>query len=200
MKTTSMRLAITGFALLFGLIPAWSQSPPTVEIPPGRPPAFGPVDESIVLRGTVIAYDWSTRYYMEGARIENFIFKAADDTGNPKIVRVVLLWHPADSRRILPNAFYLPGKVWSLTLRSTSPFDFVRQYCITLDAPTFVVDIGDGKKARLRRYVSPTVLPPDTDLTTNFKTAIATRPNSPEMPDTTSMRCMYLERVGPAQR
>ena len=82
----------------------------------------------------------------------------------------------------------------------TSPFDFVRQYCITLGSPTFVVDIGDAKKAKLQRYVSPTVLPPNVDLAANFKTAIATRPASPEMPDTASMQCTYLERVRPAER
>jgi hypothetical protein len=148
------------------------------------------------LRGTIIAYDWSTRYYMEGARVENFVFKGDDN----KFVRVVLMWHPADSRQILPKDFYSLGKVWELTLRTKSPFDFVRQYCIMYDAPTFAVDVGNGKKANLQRYVSPTVLPPDIDLTTNFKTAIAKRPNSPEMPDTTSMQCMYLEKVKTAER
>jgi len=109
------------------------------------------------------------------------------------------MWHPADSRKVLPKDLYSSGMVWTLTLRTTSPFDFVRQYCITRGGPTLVVDIGDAKRAKLQRYISPSVLPPDTDLTTNFMTAIATRPASPEMPDTASMQCMYLEHVAPAQ-
>jgi len=193
-----MRSLIAAVALLFGLIPAWSQSSPNVELPPSGPPALGPFDESMTMRGTIIAYDWSTRYYTEGARVENFVFKTEDN--NSKFVRVVLVWHPADSRKILPKDFYSLGKVWDLTLRTTSPFDFVRQYCIMHDAPTFAVDVGNGKKAKLQRYVSPTVLRPDIELTTNFKTAIAKRPTSPEMPDTTSMQCMYLEKVRTAER
>ena len=105
--------SVTGVLALFvGLIPAWSQSPQTVKIPPSSPPAFGSLDESISLQGSVIAYDWSTRDYMEGARVENFIFKANSNTGKQRVVQVVLMWHPADSRRILPKDFYSPGKIW----------------------------------------------------------------------------------------
>src|SRR6476659_4359366 len=111
-----MRLVIVAFAFLFGLIHAWSQSSPAVQLPPAKPPALGLPDERITMRGAVVAYDWSTRYYMEGARVENFIFKAKGDTNDPKFVRVVLLWHPADRRKILPEHFYSPHKEWRLTL------------------------------------------------------------------------------------
>lgn len=192
-----MRSLIAALTLLFSLT-AWTQSPPNAKLPPSSPPALGPIDEAMTIRGTIVAYDWSTRYYMEGARVENFVFTSEDDS--PKFVRVVLLWHPADSRKVLPKDFYSLGKVWQLTLKTTSPYDFVRHYCIMLDAPTFTVGVGNGKKAKLQRYVSPTLLPPDIDLTTNFKTAIAKRPASPEMPDTTSMQCLYLEKVSIAER
>ena len=195
-----MRSVVGAFALVFGLIPAWSQTPPTVKIPASSPPALGALAQSMTMQGTIVAYDWSTRYYMEGARVENFIFKTEGDSQSPKFVRVVLLWHPADRPRILPRNFYSPHEAWKLTLKTTTPFDFERQYCVMLDAPTFSTNIGNGEKVKLQRYVSPALLPPETDLATNFKTAIATRPTSPEMPDTASMQCMYLGSVRPAQR
>jgi hypothetical protein len=65
------------------------------------------------MQGTVVAYDWSTRYYMEGARVENFIFKERGNAGNAKFVRVVLLRHPADKPRILPKKFYAPHEAKS---------------------------------------------------------------------------------------
>lgn len=191
------RFAIA-LVLAFFAIEACSQSPSNVKLRPAAPPALAPSGELITMRGTVIAYDWSTRYYMEGARVENFVFRS--EGNNPQFVRVVLLWHPADSRKVLPKNFYSPGKVWKLTLKTTSPYDFVRQYCIMQDTPTFVVDVGDGKKAKLQRFLSPSVLPPDVDLATNFKTALAKRPASPEMPDTSSMHCMYLQDVRTSER
>ena len=102
-----MRSAIV-FALLLGLVPAWSQSLPAVELPSVNPPAVVPHDERITMQGTVVAYDWSTRYYMEGARVEKFVFKAKANATKPKFVRVVLLWHPADKPRTLPKDFYSP--------------------------------------------------------------------------------------------
>jgi len=137
---------------------------------------------------------------MEGARVENFIFKAGGNAGDAKFVRVVLLWHPADKPRILPRNFYAPHEAWKLTLNRTTPFDFVRQYCVTLHALTFSTEIGNGEKVDLQRYVSPAVLPPDVDLPTNFKTAIAKRPTAPEMPDPISLQCMYLREVAVADR
>lgn len=193
-----MRSVRGAFALFFGLIPAWSQSPPTVKIPPSSPPVLGALDQSMTMRGTIVAYDWSTRYYMEGARVENFIFKAGGNPADAKFVRVVLLWHPADKPRILPKNFYSRHE-WKLTLNTTTPFDFVRQYCIT-DAPTFSTEIGNGERVELQRYVSPAVLPPDVDVPTNFKTAIAKRPTSPEIPDPRSLQCMYLREVAVPDR
>jgi hypothetical protein len=107
-----MRSAIVAVALLIGLIPAWPQSPPARELSPGKPPVLGAPDEVASLRGTVVAYDWSNRYFMEGARIENFVFKTEGDAIGSKFVRVVLVWHPADSHRILPNDFYSAHRVW----------------------------------------------------------------------------------------
>jgi hypothetical protein len=190
-----MRSVIGALALFFGLIPAWSQSPPTVRIPPNSPPTLAPLNQSISVRGTIVAYDWSTRYYMEGARVENFIFKEERGAGNEKFVRVVLLWHPTDKPRILPRNFYSPHQAWKLTLDAATPFDFVRQYCITPDGPTFSTDIGNGERVKLQRYVSPAVLPPDFDLPTNFRTAIANRPTSPKIPDPRSLQCLYLREV-----
>lgn len=194
-----MRSAIVASTLLFSLISAWSQSPPAVELPSVSHPAIGP-HKQITMQGTVVAYDWSTRYYMEGARVENFVFRAKGDATSPKYVRVVLLWHPADKPQILPKDFYSSSAPWQITLRSTSPYNFVRRYCQTLDAPTFVTDAGNGNRVKLQRYVSPAVLPPDIDLAANFVTAVATPPTSPEMPDPRSMQCMYLEKVRPAER
>jgi hypothetical protein len=188
----------TALVLTFFAIAAWSQSPPNGKLRPATPSVLAPSAELITMRGTIIAYDWSTRYYMEGARVENFVFRS--EGNNPQFIRVVLLWHPADSRKILPKNFYSLGKVWKLALNTTSPYDFVRQYCIMQDASTFVVDVGDGKKAKLQRFLSPAVLPPEIDLPTNFKTALAKRPASPDMPDTTSMQCMYLQKVSTAAR
>jgi TonB family protein len=42
-----MRTVMGAFVLFFGLIPVWSQSPPTVKIPPSSPPALGAVDQSM---------------------------------------------------------------------------------------------------------------------------------------------------------
>jgi hypothetical protein len=154
----------------------------------------------MTMLGVIVAYDWSTRDYMEGARVENFIFQAEANARNPKFVRVVLLWHPADKPRILPKNFYSPHEAWKLTLKTTTPFDFVHQYCIMLDAPTFSVDIGNGETVKLQRYVSPAVLRPEVDLLTNFRSAIAKRPTSPEMPDPRSLQCMYLQKVTVAER
>jgi hypothetical protein len=195
-----MRPVIGAFALFFGMVPAWFQSPPNAKIPPSSPPALGATNQSMTMQGTIVAYDWSTRYYMEGARVEKFMFKAGGNAGDAKFVRVVLLWHPADKPRILPKKFYSPHEAWKLTLNTTTPFDFVRQYCNTLDAPTFSTEIGNGEKVELQRYVNPATLPPDVDLPTNFKTAIAKRPSSPETPDPRSLQCMYLREVAVADR
>jgi len=100
--------------------------------------------------------------------------------------------------KVLPEHFYASHKQWEITLNKVSTYDFVRQYCL-LGSPRFVVDVGAGKKTKLQRYVSPTVWPPDINLTANFKTAIAKHPTSPAMPDTTSMQCMYLEDVNPVE-
>lgn len=196
-----MRPAIVMLALFFSLVPTWAQSPPAVELSSQNSPVLGRSDERIKMQGIVFAYDWTTRYYMEGARVENFVLKTSSTSAtDPEFVRVVLLWHPADRPRILPKDFYSLRKVWQLTLGTTSLYDFVRQYCTMLDAPTFFADVGNGKKVELQRYVSPALLPPDIDLSTNFRMAMAKRPTSPEMPDPRSMPCMYLEKVRPAER
>ena len=87
---------------------------------------------------------------MEGARVENCIFKAKGAPNDGDFFRVVLLWHPADSRKVLPEHFYASHKQWEITLNKASTYDFVRQYCL-LGSPTFVVDVGAGKKTKLQR-------------------------------------------------
>lgn len=165
-----------------------------------QPPSILQRDQQEIVKGTVIAYDWSTRYYMEGARVDRFIFRVEGrsiSAGTQPLVRVVLLWHPADKPRIIPKDFRGPHKQWQLTLKTTTPFDFVRQYCTGEDAPTFPTEIGNGRQIELPRYVNPAALPPDVDLSVNFRTAIARRPASPEMPEPRSLPCLYLENVKP---
>ncbi|HEX7424646.1 MAG TPA: hypothetical protein VF311_12290 [Terriglobales bacterium] len=154
---------------------AGPQSTRVAAVPLQLPSGILPRTERQIVTGTLIVYDWSTRYYMEGARVERFIFQ--DSNNARRLMRVVLLWHPADNRRILPNQFYKPGKQWRLTLSTDAPYDFVREYCAIADTPTFFTEVGNGKKVELPRYVSPTVLPPDVDLATNFRNAIANRPH-----------------------
>lgn len=179
-----------------------AQTPPQASIPTQLGQLF-PSDQK-TLEGVVLAYDWTTRNYMEGARVENFIFKAAAhnssaSSSDPTFVRVVLVWHPVDKPRVLPASFYASNKKWHLTLRTTTPFDFVRDFCETKAAPTFSSDVGKGRKVELPRYVSPSVLAPSAGVAKNFSTAVAKRPTSPQMPDPRSMSCMYLERVTPLE-
>lgn len=176
---------------------AVAQSPPRIELPAQQPPSeLFAGDYPKTIDGAVVAYDWTTRYYMEGARVENFIFKTGTG-GKPTFVRVILMWHPADKPRIVPDDFYTSTKKWRLTIRATTPFDFVRQYCEKEAAPTFAADVGKGRKVELRRYVSPAKLPPNAGIPENFKAALAHPPTSPRLPDTRSMPCVYLERVSP---
>jgi TonB family protein len=42
-----MRSVIRGLSLFFGLTQAWSQSPPTVDIPPSPPPVLGALGQSM---------------------------------------------------------------------------------------------------------------------------------------------------------
>jgi len=183
---------------------AAAQSPPQVSTPAQQPPQLFPSNDQKTVEGVVVAYDWATRYYMEGARVENFIFQSAADTASgesgPTFVRVVLVWHPADRPRILPSNFYSSSKKWRLTLRTATPFDFVRKFCETGAAPTFISDIGEGRKIELPRYVSPAILPPSAGITKNFNTALAKRLTSPQMPDPRSISCMYLEKVSSVRR
>jgi hypothetical protein len=108
-----------------------------------------------------------------------------------------LIWHPADKPRIIPKDFYAPQKQWQLTLKTTTPFDFVRRYCTGEDAPTFPTEVGKGRRIELPRYVNPAALPPDIDLSVNFRSAIARRPASPQLPDPRSLPCLYLAKVNP---
>lgn len=176
-----------------------AQTAPDVHVS-SPPPNILRRDQQETVKGTVIAYDWSTRYYMEGARVDRFIFRVEGRSiraGTQPFVRVVLLWHPADKPRIIPKDFYGPHKQWQLTLKTTTPFNFVREYCTGEDAPTFPTEVGNGPQIELPRYVNPAALPPDIDLGANFRTAIARRPASPEMPDPRSLPCLYLEKVNP---
>jgi hypothetical protein len=157
----------------------------------------------MTVQGTIVAYDWSTRYYMEGARVERFIFRVdgrATNANAQPLVRVVLLWHPADKPRAIPTDCYAPQKRWQLTPKTTTPFDFVRRYCSGEDAPTFPTEVDNGRKIELPRYVDPGALPPDINLSANFRTAIAERPASPETPDPRSLQCLYLREVTVADR
>ena len=178
------------------LIPAaTSQAPPEVKVPSQQPPPeLFKDDYPKTIDGAVLAYDWTTRYYMEGARVEHFIFKAGTNE-KPTFTRVVLMWHPADKSRVLPDDFYGSAKRWRITVRASTPFDFVRQYCEKEAAPTFIADVGEGRKIELCRYVSPAVLPPNAGISENFKNALANPPTSPQMPNPRSMQCMYLEQV-----
>ena len=108
----------------------------TQTAPSQLPSAVLQRDEQKIVEGAVVAYDWSTRYYMEGARVERFIFRA-EGASSPTFMRVVLMWHPADQPRILPEDFYASERHWRLTLRTRSAFDFVREYCSSGEAPTF---------------------------------------------------------------
>lgn len=188
--------------VMFSLVTA--QAPPQVSIPAQPAPQLFPPNDQKALDGVVFAYDWTTRYYMEGARVEQFIFKTAAKvrTGRTEssFVRVILVWHPADKPQILPSNFYESNQNWRLTLDTATPFDFVRQYCEKEAAPTFTSDIGGGRKVKLARYVSPAVLPPNAGVAKNFSTAIATHPAPPQMPDPRSMPCMYLEKVTRLER
>lgn len=176
-----------------------AQSPPPASIPAQQLPQLFPSNVQQTIDGVVLAYDWTTRDDMEGARVERFIFKTAAKApsggGGTSFIRVVLLWHPAEKPRILPDDFYSSKKKWRLTLNSATPFDFVRQYCEKEAAPTFTCDSGEGRKIELPRYVSPAVLPPSAGLAKNFSTAIRKHPTPPPMPDTRLMRCMYLDKV-----
>ena len=65
------------------------------------------------------------------------------------------------------------------------------------EAPTFPTEVGKGRRIELPRYVNSAALPPDIDLSVNFRTAIARRPASPEMPDPRALPCLYLAKVNP---
>jgi len=201
-KLLSVKLLTAIVAMLF--IPAaMSQAPPHVSVPAQQPQLLE-ADDTKSVEGVVLAYDWATRYYMEGARVERFIFKTAVSNRSggdkPTFVRVVFLWHPADKPRILPSDFYAPNKEWRLTVRASTPFDFVRRYCETESTQTFMADVGDGRKVELFRYVSPAVLPPNAGIHENFKVALTNPPASPSMPDPSSIPCIYLQNVTPVRR
>jgi hypothetical protein len=172
---------------------AMAQTPPQIQVPAQQlPPVLLEGDYPKTIDGSVLAYDWATRYYMEGARVESFIFKVSKIR---TFFRVISLWHPADKPRILPENFYTSAKKWRLTVRATTPFDFVRQYCEKEAAPTFSADLGEGRNVELRRYVSPASLPPNAGVPQNFKTALSNPPTSPPMPDPRSMPCVFLDKV-----
>ena len=180
---------------------ATAQTPPQVSVPTDHMAEVFRAEQPITLEGAVVAYDWTTRNYMEGARIENFIFKTEttrlSGRREPTFLRVILIWHPADKAQLLPEDFYATDRKWLITVRATTPFDFVREYCEKETRPTFMADVSEGRKVELRRYVDPAVLPPNAGIPENFKSALANPPASPAMPDPRSMRCTYLEKVSP---
>jgi hypothetical protein len=190
---------VTAMVSVLLITAATAQTPPQVSIPTDQLAEVFEAEQPKTFEGAVVAYDWTTRNYMEGARIENFIFKT-DTTKlsgkqKPTFLRVILIWHPADKTRLLPEDFYATDRKWLITVRATTPFDFVRRYCEKETTPTLMADVGEGRKVELRRYVDPAVLPPNAGIPENFERALANPPTSPPMPDPRSMRCTYLEKV-----
>jgi hypothetical protein len=156
-------------------------------------------DEQATVEGIVVAYDWSTRYYMEGARLEDFVFRVdGANQGNAELptryVRIRLLWHRADQQKIMPDSFYAPGKRWRVSLSAWSPFDFVRELCGKPIPQTIAVETGKGK-VELPRYVDPAILPPDKAVEKNFATALTLHPRPADVPNPETLPCLFLTKV-----